>query len=295
MFVLLIAASGSALCETLPSIREGNVTVFFEPALKKAARQIAADYPTILGELEESLGWTLHEPASVLIIQDRVRFQRMAESPLTVAFAVPARRLIVMDYPRVHSRPFGLANTLKHELCHLVLHRHIGERELPRWLDEGVCQWVSDGLADIFIRQRNSPLNRAAIGGDFIPFSALNKQFPSQEEPLMLAYEQSRDFVSFIIAEYGKEGLLNLLERLKGGGEVQGAFRETFSVSMNELEKRWQQSVDSRLTWFVYLSYHIYEFLFAFMALISVLAFVKVLIKKRQQASDESAEEYPWC
>jgi hypothetical protein len=95
-------------------------------------------FPHLKANLEREIGWDLNLIPSVLLMKNRKLFQRMAESPLTVAFAVPARNLIVIDYTRMLVRPFSLEITLKHELCHLLLHHHIRGHDFPRWLDEGV-------------------------------------------------------------------------------------------------------------------------------------------------------------
>ena len=119
-------------------IEEENVTVVFDPSLRSAAQDVTDMFPLLKANLEREIGWNLNLIPSVLLMKDRKLFLRMAESPLTVAFAVPARNLIVIDYTRIIVRPFSLEITLKHELCHLLLHHHIRGHEFPRWLDEGV-------------------------------------------------------------------------------------------------------------------------------------------------------------
>ena len=119
-------------------IEEKHVTVVFDPSLRSAAQDVADMFPHLKANLEREIGWGLDLIPSVLLIRDRKMFQSMAESPLTVAFAVPARNLIVIDHSRMLVRPFSLEITLKHELCHLLLHHHIRGHDFPRWLDEGV-------------------------------------------------------------------------------------------------------------------------------------------------------------
>ena len=119
-------------------LEEKHVTVVFNPSLESAAKEVADMYPHLKADLERHIGWDLNLIPSVVLIKDRKVFQRMAESPLTVAFAVPARNLIVIDHTRMRVRPFSLGITLKHELCHLLLHHHIRGHDFPRWLDEGV-------------------------------------------------------------------------------------------------------------------------------------------------------------
>ena len=119
-------------------IEEKDVTVVFDPSLTPAAQDVVDMLPYLKANLEREIGWDLDLKPSVLLMKDRKLFQRMAESPLTVAFAVPERNLIVIDYTRMLVRPFSLEITLKHELCHLLLHHHIRGHDFPRWLDEGV-------------------------------------------------------------------------------------------------------------------------------------------------------------
>ncbi len=144
IYLIFLLATGLilfAICiyaEDFHSIEEKHVKVFFDPSLGSAAQDVADMFPYLKANLEREIGWDLNLIPSVLLMKDRNLFQRMAESPLTVAFAVPARNLIVIDYTRMLVRPFSLEITLKHELCHLLLHHHIRGHDFPRWLDEGV-------------------------------------------------------------------------------------------------------------------------------------------------------------
>jgi len=268
-------------------LEQRDVLVLYEAQLGSAAGEVAEIYPATKAGLEGVFRWDLTLRPTVLLIMNRERFRRMAESPLTVAFAVPRKNLIVIDYSRMNIHPFSLGNTLKHELCHLLLHHHIQERLLPRWLDEGVCQWVSDGIGDILFDQKRSLLNKAAFRGRFIPLHALKETFPRHKESLILAYGESKSFIAHIIARSGNEGLLRALGRMKGGENVEVAILKALSIPLEKLEKDWQQSLRKKVTWFTYLSYHLYEILFALMAFIAIAAFIKIVLRKRAYAKEE--------
>ncbi|MCP4665037.1 MAG: hypothetical protein GY849_01620 [Deltaproteobacteria bacterium] len=283
---LLLMAKG-LYAEDIRVLEQRDVLVLYEARLGSAAEEAAHIYPAVKARLEGVFGWDLALRPTVLLIMNRERFQRMAESPLTVAFAVPRKNLIVIDYSRMNIHPFSLGNTLKHELCHLLLHYHIQGRLLPRWLDEGVCQWVSDGIGDILFDQKRSLLNRAAFRGRFIPLDALKEGFPRQQEALLLAYEESRSFIDHIIARFGKEGLLGVLGQLKGGENVEVAMLKALSMPLEKLEEDWQASLRKKVTWFTYLSYHLYEILFVLMAFITIAAFIKIVLRKRAYAREE--------
>lgn len=263
-------------------VLEGDgVTVLFQTPLGGASKEVAEIYLGIKEEIEGIFGWKLDLRPTVLLINDSRSFRRMAESPLTVAFAVPSRNLIVIDHSKMRTHPFDLENTLKHELCHLLLHRHIKGPILPRWLDEGVCQWASGGVLDIIIDQKRSLLNRAILKGRFIPLDYLQRGFPRSKDSLLLAYEESKSFVEHIIGRSGKEGILSVLSQMKRDEGVHAAILHSLSIPLDRLEEEWHQSLREKVTWFTYLSYHLYEILFAVAALLAIGAFIKVVLKKR--------------
>jgi hypothetical protein len=271
-------------------LRKNNMAVFFEPSLETAAKEVAEIYPEAKAGLENVLGWDLNITPSVLLIKHTENFQRIAESPLTIAFAVPAKNLVVIDYSRMNINPFTLENTLKHELCHLLLHHHIKAPVLPRWLDEGVCQWLSDGIGDIIIDQKRSFLNKAALSRRFIPLRELERSFPQKENSLILAYEESKGFVTHITSKFGREGMLQVLDLMKKGEDTDTAILKAFSIPTQVLEKEWHDSLKSKITWFTNLSYHLYDILFALMGLITILAFIRLIIKKRALRNEEMDE-----
>jgi len=227
---------------------------------------------------------------SILLIRESRQFQQWTDSPLTVAFAIPQKGLVVIDYSKMKAHPFSLRNTFKHELCHLLLHQHIKDELLPRWLDEGVAQWASDGAGDIVLDQKRSLLNRAALNGRFIPLHSLTEGFPRRDQDLILAYEESKSFIDYLIAKSGREGVLKVLEGIKGGEKIEDAVLRSCAVSLYDLEKGWQHALRKRMTWFTYLSYHLYEILFALAALITIYASIRLMLKKRRLMKDEMEE-----
>ncbi|MGE0085394.1 MAG: hypothetical protein AB7S75_13350, partial [Desulfococcaceae bacterium] len=47
-----------------------------------------------------------------------------------------------------------------------------GERiripHLPKWLDEGICQWSSDGISELLIQNKGDVLRTALLSGNII-------------------------------------------------------------------------------------------------------------------------------
>ncbi|MCP4682296.1 MAG: hypothetical protein GY864_08170 [Desulfobacterales bacterium] len=290
--ILLVVLTSSLYADQVQVIEREGVSILFEPPLERAAMQLVDIYGETRAEVEDIFGWRLGSRPSIFLVKDRRRFQQMAGNPLTVAYALPKKNMLVIDYSRMNTHPFTLENTLKHELCHLLLHHHIKGHILPRWLDEGVCQWASGGLADIIMNQRMSLLNKAAFRRAFIPLGSLKVYFPADKKNLMLAYEESKSFVSYIISKFGKEGLLEVLQYMKDGESMESAFLNALLMPLRELETKWQYSLTKKATWFTIFSYYLYEILFGFTALISILAFIKIIRKKHAYMAEDSEDGF---
>jgi hypothetical protein len=260
-----------------------DVAVVFEKPLHVAAREVTTSYPVLKAELEKIFGWKLDYSPTIILIRDRRRFQRMVGSTLVAALAVPQRKLIIIDYSRMTSRPFTLRTILKHELCHLLLHAHIEDGKLPRWLDEGIAQWVSEGIGEIIMQRNRSILERAMLTGTYIRLRHLEYHMPDGGSDLLLAYEESKSIVEYIRSKFGKEGILKILEHLKDGEGIYTAVRKSLALSLPDLEDRWQKHVSRKVYWLSLISNYLYEILFFFAALLSLAAYVRRLKRRRDQ------------
>ncbi len=268
-------------------IQSEEVIIQFERPLRNAAHEVKGIYPTIKAELEKTFGWRLDFRPTVIIIKDKETFQRMAVGNLIVAYAVPQRNLIVIDYSKMKTHPFTIRATLKHELCHLLLHHHIRGGNLPKWLDEGISQWISGGIAEIIMGGKGAVLKQATLSGRFISIRDLTKTFPREEKPLLLAYEESKSIVEYIHREFGTSGILQVISHLRDGDEVDVAILKGLSIPLDELEKRWHNDLKKRITWFTYLSKNLYPVLFFLAGLVTIYGFIKFLIKKRAYKDEE--------
>ncbi|MBC8460376.1 MAG: hypothetical protein H8D67_20525 [Deltaproteobacteria bacterium] len=278
---LLFFSAGTLSAGEMEVLTDRNLAVYFDSPVRSAAKQVAEMYPKIKAELESTFGWDMPLNPSVILINNSRRFEMMAESPLTVAYAVPNRNLVVIDLTKMRINPFSLENTLKHEICHLLLHYHIKGHNLPRWLDEGVCQWVSHGISDIIMNPKQSLLNKAVARGRFIPLSRLQRGFPRDKGPLLLAYEETKSFLDYITGRFGRDGLINVLNSMKKGEDVYTAFHKSCNFTLDSLEKDWHKSLKKKMPWLAHVSFYLYEILFGLMALIAVYAFIKVILRKR--------------
>jgi hypothetical protein len=259
--------------------------------LKEAAEEVLRIFPHLRHDLEDILGWRLDARARVVLVKSSQTFQKITRNHLIVAFAVPDKNLIVIDYSRMATRPFNLSITLKHEMCHLLLHEHINNGNLPKWFDEGVCQWASDGIGEIFIDKGWSGLDAAVMAGQTYHLTSLTTRFPVGKSALMLAYEQSKSVVAYIDRQYGKQTLLNILGDLKNGESIETAISQHIALDLKQLEEEWLHHLERTPRWLVFLANNIYGILFFLAAVLTIVAFVRLLLRRKILGELEDEEE----
>jgi hypothetical protein len=274
--------------ETL-SLRTPDVEILSSGAQKNIAEEVATLYPVVVVGLEKDFQWEIDFRPAVVLAETRNEFRKAVGSDLILAFAVPGRNLIVLDTSRVFTEPFTLKTTLKHEVCHLLLHRHIEPENLPRWLDEGVCQWASGGISELMADLEGRGLSKAVISKRLIDMREL-RRFPMDERNLLLAYEESKSFIEFIEKNFGRKGILAVLNYMKDGRSVDESIRNALGISLAELESSWHADLKKKYTWISYLSYHIYTILFAFASLVMIYGFARFLKRKRAYIDEEDEE-----
>ena len=283
---------GQSIAEAGQEIIQNNdLAVVYDPPLQAAAGDVLRLYPILRQELQARLGWRLNIRPQVVLVRTNQQFRQITRNSPIVAFASPQKNLIVIDYSRMSTRPFNLRITLKHEMCHLLLHEHIKTARLPRWLDEGICQWASDGIGELLMDKSWSGLDAAVMAGQTFRFSQLASRFPTGKSGLMLAYEQSKSLVVYIERRYGKNALIAILGDLKNGENIDTAIFQNLPMSLPELEKDWLSEIESTPRWLVFFANNLYGILFFLAAVLLVVGFVRAVIRRRKYARYEDEEE----
>ncbi len=271
--------------------RTSEVIIQYELPLEKAAERIAGIYPLIKSDLEKKINRRVTFIPSIILIHNSSTFKKMVKgNDRITAFAVPGKNIIVIDYSKMERTPFDLRLTLKHELSHLLLHQNIKDEFLPKWFDEGVSQWVSEGIADIINVNGNKLLKQAVLSGNYLALKDISVFFPRSPDLFILSYEESRSIIEYIDSKYGEDKLLDILNKLSEGIEIEKAVSAVLHVDMAGLETGWHKYLQRKYTWFRYLSDNIYWMIFFFGAILTVIGFLQ--LRRRIKTYDDEDEEY---
>lgn len=297
LLTLFLLCKGQASSSEERLILQGeNITVSCDAPLEARARELIRDYPDLRAHVEKLLGWSLHSRIGVFLTADRNRFEKMSGSPFVCAFAVPARRAIAIRVASLTARPYFFSETFQHEFCHLVLHEHVNAARLPKWLDEGVCQWISGSLGEVLEGAGRGAAGAVDLSRHAFPLKNIEDAFPADEASLVLAYEESRSIVEYISSAYGKGSLFHILERLKAGDGIDAAVRASLHKPLNSLEEEWLGEIRGTRVWLIWLGENVYEVLFFFAALLTILGFVRGALRKRRYGEDgeDDDDESRW-
>lgn len=129
------------------------------------------------------------------------------------------------------------AETLIHELTHLIFGKALDSpyADAPAWLNEGNSSyWETQDRASAIRRFR--PIARSGRTTEFAAMNAV----PGIRRDINDFYIQSTDFVGYLIENYGRDSIGQLLSQLNEGKSVDEAMIAVYGGSLVEIENGWR-------------------------------------------------------
>lgn len=135
--------------------------------------------------------------------------------------------------------------TLHHELVHAVFNdmfyggtiqsiiRNNIQLVFPLWFEEGLAEYTAlgwDTNTDMFVRD-------AVINGYLPPIQYLSGYY---------AYRGGQSVWNFIVEEYGREKIAEILNRIKTSRSIEYGFADALGLTVEELSERWEQYLKER-------------------------------------------------
>lgn len=221
MFVLLVALLVQTPLENPPSgcvIHQGRapIPVRAAPAVFVRSANFLVEAPET-AMAERVLAWCEATRSELLRRWDSAP----ADQPDAVPpWPRPVHVVVHRHHPGFYATTFGsdgsvtitlwagdlhLESTVRHEVCHAVLHLRYPGRYIPRWLDEGlaVCQELPDEQHRLL-----EPL-RSASRRFSVRQLMLMREYPRE---VLLFYAQSYSLTDFLVKRHGESALLRFLE-----------------------------------------------------------------------------------
>jgi len=152
----------------------------------------------------------------------------------TLGVAVDERTLIVL------AAQDALEQTMAHELSHIVVGMATDNpyAGLPRWLDEGLAM-----LAEGELPAQNAIALRLAIAADELLSVRSMTSYSGRPDQVDLYYGECYSVVNYLIEEYGRDKMRELLDVFSEGILQDDALRRVYGLDVDELDARWRESL----------------------------------------------------
>lgn len=133
---------------------------------------------------------------------------------------------------------FGLGAT-PHELTHWATGHYIYNpygAGLPVWLEEGLATYVQN-------QDDSDWLAKAIRENKLISVRTLSSPFSAVAEQAYISYAESHSLINFMLAEYGKDKMAELLAVFHDGATYDAALQQVYGFDQDGLDERWRQSM----------------------------------------------------
>lgn len=242
-----------AVAQDLRGIRRDDVVVRFLPGEAALARAILPQaiqpFPGLPADIHAR-----GSEITVLLAPDEQTFSAWTgglapEWGAGVAFPRIERIVLPAYAPRVRS-PADLRRTLRHELAHVALQRHLGNVQVPRWFTEGYATWSAGQLdpeADWLLRV-------AFLTGRAPPLDSLDLLWPAGATDARIAYLLSASAVRYLYSHGGEPAFAQMLERWAAGASLDEAMRASYQFTLARFEQDWSRHVRREYGWLRFLA-----------------------------------------
>jgi tetratricopeptide (TPR) repeat protein len=169
------------------------------------------------------------------------------ETTGTVALSKWNRLMITS--PKALVRGYPWADTITHEMVHLVLSRLTGERA-PVWLQEGTAKlferaWRARASDLVLDKAAQGLLHSAHAKGKLLTFEQMHPSIamlPSEEDAA-LAFAQVSTFMQLFVQRHGHAALRAALAQIERGVDAREALSSAAGLPFAKLESEWKASL----------------------------------------------------
>ena len=225
------------------SVSQNNVTLYWYEGDDAFAAELMDAAQAALSRLDEQTGAELKDPVRLYIYANSadLRGSMIFPQEWTGGVAFTEYGVIAIGINE-NSLEWG-KRAIAHELTHLVVHQVTFNpyNTLPTWLDEGLAMTAEGELESQFV----SVLSEARSEGLLISVRSLASPFSANTWESLLGYAESHEVVSYLIAQFGRDRMLELLNTFERGSGYDEALEKVYGFDMDGLNTAWRASLEA--------------------------------------------------
>ncbi len=294
-----IAVSGCLVFPSYANAASPEVSIVAAPSVPQSVRYfVEAETKADAAFLSDLYSHPFTRGVRVELAPSTGQLPGAAGGAEVLAVADEKARSIVVSPRSWKGDRAGLEGVLMHEMSHLVLAEKFlaAGKPLPRWLDEGLAQYVAQTWEFNldWASEQQKTMDAALASRRLIPFASLDAAFadPSRAS---LAYAESYAFVSYLRRNYGQASLTVFIERSNWpGASLDQISTRVFGRPLAPLFSQWTRSLGSGPPWWQILLENRVFFVLLW-SVLAIFAFVGFLMNRfRRRRAYENMEEDPW-
>lgn len=287
--VIALASPSIALCDDWLSMETVNFKIFFKNGDQETAKILAPYAENARRRTVNFIGYDFKHKTRVYLAPDRESYNSVQPRSIipewSVGVAFTKENIIVIYTTRARAKyapNYDMYKVFQHELSHIVMGRAMARNNVPRWLDEGIAQF----LAVEWTNSDTFRLTIAYIMGNLIPLEELFYSWPKEGRKARLAYLQSRTLVGYL-ARNGNLG--RIITYIREGKTADQAIMMTTGMTISQLEKEWKHHMGRIYTW-LFLVFRP-EVIWTIMVLIFFAAYWKVRTRSKKKLKRMAMED----
>jgi hypothetical protein len=222
--------------------QQGKVTLYWYTGDNSFAAQLMDAAQQALGKLSENSGAELESPVKLYVYANAndLKGSMIFPQEWTGGVAFSEFGTIAIGIAPTSSDIAWGKRAIAHELTHLVVHQVTFNpyNDLPVWLDEGLAMNSEGPLESNFV----AALAQAKSANSFISVRSLSSPFSAYADISILSYAESYEIVSYLINDFGRQKMYELLATFKQGSGYDNALESVYGFNMDELNTRWLQT-----------------------------------------------------
>jgi hypothetical protein len=232
------------------SFTTSHFEFYFYSQDERVIKPLIDEAEGLRAEIVKDLGLDFKDITKVYLAPSLKTFHEIQSGrriqPWSVGVAYPRLNLIILLSPKALKRGhMDLRKVFTHEFTHIALGKAFTEREVPRWLHEGLSMYESKE----WDFRRISTITRAVLTSSLIPLSEITQRFPQEENQAELSYSESFYLISFLINEFGLVNFHRFIEEYRRDLPLDEVLIDVYGLDLKALEGQWRSHLKMRFSW----------------------------------------------
>jgi len=224
-------------------LQDQSITVFWSSGDVGFGQTVADVARVSLETISTDLALPLPSELSIYVYPSQLELQgalALGGQDWIGGHAIPELGVLLLSLPTEDRAPLSLANSVPHEMTHLMLYQRMGDsyNNLPGWLNEGLAVMQQEYQEPAY----ELALSEALDNNRLLPLESLCAAFPYDREEALLAYAESHGFVRHLHDVYGIGAIVRLLDTYQEGASCTGGVQRVFNRSLDDLQEDWISS-----------------------------------------------------